>query len=86
MVDIHVEEVMPMPLAGLMSLESLEVAAKLVDGVDDELVKAGCRSKWFEMTFSVFGLVCVQQLHISNRGLVKIIDGVPFKIVDLNVS
>lgn len=85
-IDNKVQSVMPMPLAGLMSLENLEVAAEQVTSIEEALEKAGCKSRWFEMTFSVLGLVCVPQLHISNRGLVKLNDGEQPKIVDLIVS
>lgn len=85
-IDNKVEAVMPLPLAGVMSLESLEVAAKQINDIEDALEKAGCTSRCFEMTFSVLGLVCVPQLHISNRGLVRLNDGEPPKIVDLIVE
>ncbi len=85
-VDNKIEAVMPMPLAGLMSLESLEVASKQDCQIEEALIKAGCKQKFFEMTLSVLGLVCVPQLHVSNRGLVRLNDGEPPKIVDLIIS
>ncbi|KAK8892622.1 hypothetical protein M9Y10_029861 [Tritrichomonas musculus] len=82
-VDNRVEAIMPLPLAGIMSLENLEIAAKQANDVEEALMKAGCKRKHFEMTLSLLGLVCAPELHISNRGLVKLSDGEQPKIVDL---
>lgn len=81
-----VEALMPMPLAGLMSLEKLDVAAKQIDDVEVALKKAGCPHESFEMTLSLLGLICLPQLHISNRGLIRLTDGEAPKVVDLIVS
>ena len=81
-----IEAVLPMPLAGLMSLENLETVSKQATEVEEALLKAGCDQKYFEMTLSALGLVCVPQLHVSNRGLVKLDDGEPPKFVDLIIS
>lgn len=70
-----------MPLAGLMPLENLEIGE-----IEDTLRKAGCPNDNFEMTLSLHGLICLPQLHISNRGLIRLTDGEAPKIVDLIVS
>lgn len=85
-IDNKVESVMPMPLAGLMSLENLEIASKQIGEIEDALRKAGCPHDNFEMTLSLLGLICLPQLHISNRGLIRLTDGEAPKVVDLIVS
>lgn len=85
-VNKKIEAVMPLKLAGLMSLESLDVAAHQNIEIEKAIEKAGCKRKFFEMTLSVLGLVCAPQIHLSNRGLVKLVDNEPLKIVDLFVS
>ncbi|MCP4117992.1 MAG: adenine deaminase [Desulfobacteraceae bacterium] len=84
--DNEVAGHMPLPLAGLMSLESIETAADQVNSVEDAMEQAGCVHESMEMTLSLLGLVVLGELHISNRGLVELKDGRPPRFVDLIVS
>ncbi len=85
-VDGSVETVMPLPLAGIMSLEPVAVAAQQVAEVEQALKKAGCPHEAFEMTLSLLGLIVLEELHLSNRGLVALKPGQPPQIVDLIVT
>ncbi len=82
-VDGKVEALMPLPLAGLMTLESVEVAAKQVTKIEHALKKAGCPYDSFEMTLSLLGLIVLEELHLSNKGLVELKPGSPPKFVEL---
>jgi len=85
-VDGKLETVMPLPLAGLMSLESVEVAARQVNEVERALKKAGCPYDSFEMTLSLLGLIVIEELHLSNKGLVALKPSSPPAFVDLVVQ
>lgn len=85
-VDGKVEATMPLPFAGLMSLESVEVAAKQVRLVEAALKKAGCPYDSFEMTLSLLGLIVLEELHLSNKGLVELKAGSPPQFVELLVA
>ncbi len=85
-VEGAVEAVMPLPLAGLMSLESIDVAAQQVSQIEEALKKAGCPYESFEMTLSLLGLIVLEELHLSNKGLVELKAGVPPQFVDLFVE
>jgi adenine deaminase len=85
-VDGKLEAVMALPLAGLMSLEPVDVAARQVRAVEDALKKAGCPYDSFEMTLSLLGLIVLEELHLSNKGLVELKGGQPPKFVDLIVD
>jgi adenine deaminase len=85
-VDGKLETVMPLPLAGLMSLESVEVAAQQASQVETALKKSGCPYDSFEMTLSLLGLIVLEELHLSNRGLVELKPGTAPKFVDLLVK
>ncbi len=74
---------LPLPFAGLMSPRPVsEVAANLAD-VEEALKAAGCPHDSAEMTISLLGLVVLPELHLSNRGLVRLKDGNPPEIVSL---
>jgi adenine deaminase len=85
-VDGKIEALMPLPLAGLMSLESVDVAARQVTEVENALKKAGCPYDSFEMTLSLLALIVLEELHLSNKGLVELKPGQPPKFVDLIVK
>ncbi|GAP22861.1 adenine deaminase [Leptolinea tardivitalis] len=85
-VDGQIEAIMPLPLAGLMSLEPVAVAAKQVRAVEDAIKKAGCPADSVEMTLSLLGLIVLEELHLSNKGLVELKPGQPPKFVDLVVN
>ena len=84
--DNTLEAVLPLPLAGLMSLESVETLALQVSEIEKALVKAGCPGDSFEMTLSLLGLIVIEELHLSNRGLVQLKEGKPPVFVDLIIS
>jgi len=75
-----------LPLAGIMSLSSIEKAAENIDKIEEALKQAGCVHESMEMTLSLLGLVVLGELHISNRGLVELKDNKPPRFVDLIVS
>ena len=85
-IDGKVEALMPLPLAGLMSLASVEAAARQVSAVEEALARAGCAAASLEMTFSLLGLIVLEELHLSNRGLVSLKPGCPPEFVGLFVE
>jgi adenine deaminase len=85
-VDGKLEAIMPLPLAGLMTLEPVETAAKQVCLVEDAIKKAGCPADSVEMTLSLLGLIVLEELHLSNQGLVELKPGQPPRFVDLFVQ
>jgi adenine deaminase len=74
---------LPLPLGGIMGLDSMEATAQGVQDVENALVQIGCPHKSFEMTLSLLGLVVLGELRLSNRGLVELKDGQPPRLVDL---
>jgi adenine deaminase len=82
----EIETLIPLPLAGIMSLESVSRAAQQVEAVETVLKKAGCPHAAFEMALSLLGLIVIEELHLSNRGLVSLRPGEKPRIVDLIVE
>lgn len=85
-VDGKVEALMPMPLGGLMSLESVEVVADQLKQIEAAIRKAGCPHDSAEMTISLLGLIVLEELHLSNQGYVALKPGELPKFVDLFVT
>ena len=85
-VDGKVEAIMPLPLGGLMSLESADEVSKQLKGIENGLKKAGCQHDSVEMTISLLGLIVLEELHLSNQGLVELKPGQLPRFVDLVVS
>ena len=85
-VNGKVDSTMPMPLGGLMSLESVEKTAETLRGVEQSFKKAGCPHDSIEMTLSLLGLIVLEELHLSNKGLVELKPGQMPKFVDLIVN
>jgi adenine deaminase len=85
-VDGKVEALMPLPLGGLMSLESVEVVSKQLQAIEQAIKKAGCPHDSVEMTISLLGLIVLEELHLSNQGLVELKPGQMPKFVDLFVQ
>jgi adenine deaminase len=85
-VDGKVEALMPLPLAGLMSLECVDVVADQLKAIENGLKKAGCMHDSVEMTISLLGLIVLEELHLSNQGLVELRSGQLPKFVDLVVK
>ena len=82
-VDGKVDSILPMPLGGLMSLESVEKTAKMLCVIEDSFKKAGCAYDSIEMTISLLGLIVLEELHLSNKGYVELKPGQMPKFVDL---
>jgi len=74
---------LPLPLGGLMSLDSVEKAARGVIAVEEAMAAIGCDHPSFEMTLSLMGLVVLGELRLSNKGLVQMTEGNPPEFVDL---
>ena len=85
-VDGKVEALLPLPLGGLMSLEPFEVVAGQLQKVEDGLKKAGCMHESIEMNIGALALIVLEELHLSNRGLVELKPGQPPRFVDLVVT
>lgn len=82
-VDGEVDALIELPMAGLMSMEPIEVAAKKISAVEQALKKTGCPYDSVEMTLSLLGLIVIEELHLSNKGLVELKSNTPLKFVDL---
>ena len=67
-VDGKIDAVLPLPLAGLMSLESIGETALKLNAIEKALGKAGAVSESIEMTMSLIGLIVIPELRISNMG------------------
>lgn len=78
--------VVPMPLAGLMSLDSAQAVTEQLHTMEEAFKKGGSNHPSVEMTLSLLPLIVLVELHISNRGLVSLKPGQPPEFVDLIVS
>lgn len=74
---------LPLPMAGLMSLEPIEKVATDLSRIESALKEIGCAHDSFEMTMSLLGLVVLGELRLSNRGLVEMKAGRAPAFVDL---
>ena len=74
---------LPLPFAGLMSLKPIAQVAGELKRIEEALKKAGCPHESAEMTISLLGLVVLGELHLSNRGLVRLSGGNPPEFVGL---
>ncbi len=88
MVVVHDGEVtaVPLPLAGLMSLEPAEVVTEQLHAMEQAFRDAGCMHPSVEMTLSLLPLIVLVELHVGNRGLVALKPGQPPEFVDLVVA
>ncbi len=77
---------LPLPVGGLMALAPAAEVAKQVEAIEAGLRAAGCPHDAAEMTISLLGLIVIEELHLSNRGLVALKPGEPPAFVDLLVS
>ena len=77
---------LPMPLAGLMSLDSAQVVTNQLHALEAAFRKGGCDHPSVEMTLSLVPLIVLVELHVSNRGLVALKPGHPPEFVDLVVG
>jgi adenine deaminase len=76
---------MALPLGGLMSFETVEEASKQIKMIEQAIMKAGCPHDSAEMTISLLGLIVLEELHLSNQGLVELKPGQQPKFVNLVV-
>jgi len=76
----------PMPLAGLMSLESAQTVTNQLHQMERAFRNGGSDHPSVEMTLSLLPLIVLIELHLSNRGLVALKPGQPPEFVDLVVS
>lgn len=74
-----------LPLGGLMTIDRMDVVAEKNSAVEDALLRAGAVSHALEMTLSLLGLIVIEEIHLSNRGLVELKNNQPLKFVDLFV-
>ena len=74
---------LPLPVGGLMALDSAAAVAQRVEAIEAGLKAAGCPHDAAEMTMSLLGLIVLETLHLSNRGLVALRPGQPPEFVDL---
>ncbi|ENH97734.1 adenine deaminase [Gracilibacillus halophilus YIM-C55.5] len=70
----------PMPIAGLMSDEPLDVVVEQVRQLEDAWKQLGCPIHAPFMTFSLIALPVIPDIRISNRGLV---DVTKFELIDV---
>ena len=82
-VDGKLAYVMELPLAGLMTLESAEVAAARILRAEEAIAATGCPHKKMEMTLSFAALIVLPELHISNHGYVLLKEGEGPRVVPL---
>ncbi|WP_273844564.1 adenine deaminase [Rubrobacter calidifluminis] len=72
----------PLPVAGLMSPDPFEAVAERSRAVGRALAAAGCTLNYAFMTLSLLALVVLPELHLSDRGLVRVDEG-GFRLVPL---
>lgn len=85
-VDGEVAAELPLPVGGLMALDPAAVVAERVEAIEVALRAAGCPYDSAEMTISLLGLIVIEELHLSNKGLVALKPGRPPAFVDLLVA
>jgi len=66
-----------------MSLKSVREAADELKSIEMAIKEAGCPHDAVEMTISLLGLIVLPELHLSNKGLVRLKDGEPPCFVSL---
>lgn len=81
-VDGKVEAHMPLPMAGLMCIEPIETAAEKIQSIEHALRKAGCPYQSIEMTLSLLGLIVIEELRLSNKGLAELKSSEPIRLVN----
>lgn len=79
-VDGSYDEVLPLPVAGLMSMQPGEEVARLYSKLDKRVKEMGCTLKAPFMTLSFMALLVIPSLKLSDKGL---FDGSSFKFVHL---
>ncbi|MEY3343527.1 MAG: hypothetical protein RL090_1211 [Bacteroidota bacterium] len=73
-------DVLPLPLAGLMSLDTCEDVAMAYQRLDQKVKKLGCPLRAPFMTLSFMALLVIPELKLSDKGL---FDGKQFRFTGL---
>ena len=73
----------PLPIAGLMSDEPLEIMSKRVEGLEKAWKEVGCLLPSPFMTMALIPLACLPETRLTNRGLV---DCRTFEFIDLIIK
>lgn len=81
-VDGEVIALNPLPLAGLMSCDAVEVVADRVRNMEVAWERVGCTLPSPFMTMALISLACIPDVRLTNRGLV---DCRSFNFVDLEI-
>ncbi|MBF9016033.1 MULTISPECIES: adenine deaminase [unclassified Oceanispirochaeta] len=81
--DGKISALLALPFAGLMSLKPIAEVSEELKSVEEAIRLAGCPHDSVEMTISLLGLIVLGELHLSNKGLVRLVDGEPPCFVDL---
>jgi adenine deaminase len=76
----NIREVLPLPIAGLMSDESFETVATQYTRLDNLAKEMGSKLYAPFMTLSFMALLVIPEIKLSDRGL---FDGTDFKFMDL---
>jgi adenine deaminase len=84
--DSRVRATVALPVGGLMSLEPLAEVARKTGEMEEALRDAGCPHDSIEMTISLLPLIVLEELHLSNQGLVELKPGELPRFVDLVVA
>lgn len=79
-VDDFYEEVLPLPVAGLMSLEQGDEVGRSYASLDKRVKEMGCTLSAPYMTLSFMALLVIPTLKLSDKGL---FNGSSFQFVDL---
>lgn len=77
------EYVLPLPVAGLMSLDDAHTVGKKYEVLDQKVKEYGSVLRAPFMTLSFMALLVIPQLKLSDKGL---FDGAQFRFVDLQVG
>ena len=79
----HIEAVLPLPIAGLMSTDDLETTAQAYRNLDSLAHELGSALTAPFMTLSFMALLVIPELKLSDRGL---FDGNDFKFTNLFIQ
>ena len=73
----------PLPIAGLMSDEPIEVVAKRVSEIDEAWKTIGCPIHSPFMTMALLSLAVIPELRLTNKGLMDTVNFQTLPIFDL---
>ena len=78
----HGEDVLPLPVAGIMSNHSVDEVAAGYQSLHFKAKELGCKLDAPYMSLSFMALLVIPSLKLSDKGL---FDGIGFKLTSLNV-